>query len=182
MPWWSAGVYSARYAGEDASDEQNLDKLLRALEGLPAPRRSARYRCVIVYVGSATTRSRLIGEGSWEGRIIDDRRGTEGFGYDPSFVPHGDSRTVAEMPAAEKARASHRGQALRAFSRSSPPGVRVKTPPLALYAHFPWCVQKCPYCDFNSYTLRRTLPEERYIDTLLRDLDAQAEQVAGRRW
>ena len=56
----------------------------------------------------------------------------------------------------------------------------MKTPPLALYAHFPWCVQKCPYCDFNSYTLRETLPEERYIDTLLRDLDAQAEQVAGR--
>jgi oxygen-independent coproporphyrinogen-3 oxidase len=56
----------------------------------------------------------------------------------------------------------------------------VKTPPLALYAHFPWCVQKCPYCDFNSYTLRETLPEERYIDTLLRDLDAQAGQVSGR--
>ena len=56
----------------------------------------------------------------------------------------------------------------------------MKTPPLALYAHFPWCVQKCPYCDFNSYTLRETLPEERYIDTLLRDLDAQAGQVSGR--
>jgi oxygen-independent coproporphyrinogen-3 oxidase len=49
----------------------------------------------------------------------------------------------------------------------------MKTPPLALYAHFPWCVQKCPYCDFNSYTLRDELPEQRYIDTLLRDLDAQ---------
>jgi len=56
----------------------------------------------------------------------------------------------------------------------------VKTPPLALYAHFPWCVQKCPYCDFNSYTLKETLPEDRYIETLLRDLDAQAGQVAGR--
>jgi oxygen-independent coproporphyrinogen-3 oxidase len=49
----------------------------------------------------------------------------------------------------------------------------VTTPPLALYAHFPWCVQKCPYCDFNSYTLRDALPEDRYIDTLQRDLDAQ---------
>jgi putative oxygen-independent coproporphyrinogen III oxidase len=56
----------------------------------------------------------------------------------------------------------------------------VKTPPLALYAHFPWCVQKCPYCDFNSYTLKETLPEDRYIEVLLRDLDAQAGQVAGR--
>jgi putative oxygen-independent coproporphyrinogen III oxidase len=53
-------------------------------------------------------------------------------------------------------------------------------PPLALYAHFPWCVQKCPYCDFNSYTLREELPELRYIDMLKRDLDAQAAGVAGR--
>lgn len=57
----------------------------------------------------------------------------------------------------------------------------MKTPPLALYAHFPWCVQKCPYCDFNSYTLKETLPEQRYIDALLRDFDAQAATVAGRR-
>jgi len=53
-------------------------------------------------------------------------------------------------------------------------------PPLALYAHFPWCVQKCPYCDFNSYTLRDELPEQRYVDALLRDFDAQLPQVAGR--
>jgi putative oxygen-independent coproporphyrinogen III oxidase len=56
----------------------------------------------------------------------------------------------------------------------------VKNPPLALYAHFPWCVQKCPYCDFNSYTLKEQLPEERYIDTLRRDLDAQAAMVENR--
>lgn len=56
----------------------------------------------------------------------------------------------------------------------------MKTPPLSLYAHFPWCVQKCPYCDFNSYTLKDQLPEERYIDTLLRDFDAQAMAVPGR--
>jgi putative oxygen-independent coproporphyrinogen III oxidase len=53
-------------------------------------------------------------------------------------------------------------------------------PPLALYAHFPWCVQKCPYCDFNSYTLKETLPEQRYVDALLADLGAQAPAVAGR--
>src|SRR5690349_9195822 len=56
----------------------------------------------------------------------------------------------------------------------------MKTPPLALYAHFPWCVQKCPYCDFNSYTLKEPLPEQRYIDVLLRDLEAQVPAVAGR--
>ena len=56
----------------------------------------------------------------------------------------------------------------------------MKAPPLALYAHFPWCVQKCPYCDFNSHSLRDELPEQRYIDTLKRDFDAQAAAVAGR--
>ncbi|HEX6636225.1 MAG TPA: radical SAM family heme chaperone HemW [Steroidobacteraceae bacterium] len=57
----------------------------------------------------------------------------------------------------------------------------MKTPPLALYAHFPWCVQKCPYCDFNSYTLRDELPEHRYLDVLKQDFDAQAPGVQGRR-
>ena len=56
----------------------------------------------------------------------------------------------------------------------------MKTPPLALYAHFPWCVQKCPYCDFNSYTLRDELPETRYIDALIDDLDSQLRHVDGR--
>jgi oxygen-independent coproporphyrinogen-3 oxidase len=56
----------------------------------------------------------------------------------------------------------------------------VINPPLALYAHFPWCVQKCPYCDFNSYTLKEQLPEDRYIDTLRRDLDSQAAGVEAR--
>src|SRR5688572_33338991 len=56
----------------------------------------------------------------------------------------------------------------------------MKVPPLALYAHFPWCVQKCPYCDFNSHKVRDELPEQRYIDALLRDLDVQAPEVAGR--
>ncbi len=56
----------------------------------------------------------------------------------------------------------------------------MKTPPLALYAHFPWCVQKCPYCDFNSYTLRDELPEQRYVEALLRDLDAQIGDLQAR--
>jgi len=56
----------------------------------------------------------------------------------------------------------------------------MKAPPLALYAHFPWCVQKCPYCDFNSHALKDELPEQRYVETLLRDFDAQLPDVAGR--
>jgi XTP/dITP diphosphohydrolase len=109
------GVYSARYAGEEASDEANLSKLLGALAGQPDAKRTARYRCVIVFVNSADDPAPLIGEGTWEGRIIDARRGNNGFGYDPSFVPAGDSRTVAEMPQDQKNQQSHRGQAMRAF-------------------------------------------------------------------
>jgi XTP/dITP diphosphohydrolase len=109
------GVYSARYAGEDASDEDNLSKLLGALAGQPPAKRTARYRCVIVYVNSAEDPAPLVGEGAWEGRLIDTRRGNNGFGYDPAFVPAGDTRTVAEMPQDEKNLQSHRGQAMRAF-------------------------------------------------------------------
>ena len=109
------GVYSARYAGDGASDEANLEKLLSALEAVPLSLRTARYRCVVVFVESADDPHPLIGDGTWEGRIIAQRRGSGGFGYDPSFVPRGETRTVAEMPAAEKHAQSHRGQALRAF-------------------------------------------------------------------
>jgi XTP/dITP diphosphohydrolase len=109
------GVYSARYAGEDATDEDNLAKLSGALAGLPDAQRTARYRCVIVYVNTADDPHPLIGEGTWEGRVIEGRRGSNGFGYDPSFVAAGDSRTVAEMPQDEKNLQSHRGQAMRAF-------------------------------------------------------------------
>jgi XTP/dITP diphosphohydrolase len=109
------GVYSARYAGEDATDEANLAKLLGALAGVPDEQRTARYRCVIVCVDSPDDPRPLAGVGAWEGRIIAARRGSNGFGYDPSFVPAGDTRTVAEMPQDEKNLKSHRGQAMRAF-------------------------------------------------------------------
>src|SRR5262249_47687809 len=54
------------------------------------------------------------------------------------------------------------------------------TPPLSLYVHFPWCVRKCPYCDFNSYTLHGQLPEEAYLEALARDIEGQAAEVRGR--
>jgi XTP/dITP diphosphohydrolase len=109
------GVYSARYAGEDASDEANLDKLLAALAGLDPRERGARYRCVIVYVAHADDANPLIGDGNWDGSILDGRRGQGGFGYDPSFIPAGDTRTVAEIPQHEKNQKSHRAKALAAF-------------------------------------------------------------------
>jgi XTP/dITP diphosphohydrolase len=109
------GVHSARYAGEGASDAANLEKLLNALADVPDARRTARYRCVIVYVRDADDAHPLVGEGTWEGRLIDARRGDGGFGYDPSFVPAGETRTAAQMSADQKHAVSHRGQALRAF-------------------------------------------------------------------
>jgi XTP/dITP diphosphohydrolase len=107
------GVRSARYAGEDASDRQNLEKLLAALEEIADERRTARYRCVIALVRAGL--DPLITEGRWEGRILRQGRGRGGFGYDPVFLPAGSARTAAELDAAEKNAQSHRGRALAAL-------------------------------------------------------------------
>jgi len=107
------GIYSARYAGEHASDEDNLRKLLAALDGRRAAERSARYCCALVYLRWGHDPFPLISQASWEGRIGEVPRGSGGFGYDPIFELPERAMTVAEMPAAEKNRLSHRGQALR---------------------------------------------------------------------
>ena len=107
------GIYSARYAGEHASDEDNLRKLLAALDGRKAAERTARYCCALVYLRWGHDPFPLISQASWEGRIGEVPRGSRGFGYDPIFELPERAMTVAEMPAAEKNRLSHRGQALR---------------------------------------------------------------------
>jgi XTP/dITP diphosphohydrolase len=107
------GIYSARYAGEGASDEANLRKLLATLQEIPAAQRTARYQCALVFMRSAGDPSPLICQASWEGRIIDTPRGSGGFGYDPIFELTDRAVTVAELPSPEKNRLSHRGKALR---------------------------------------------------------------------
>ena len=107
------GIYSARYAGEHASDEDNLRKLLAALDGRKAAERTARYCCALVYLRWGHDPFPLISQASWEGRIGEVPRGSGGYGYDPIFELPERAMTVAEMPAAEKNRLSHRGQALR---------------------------------------------------------------------
>jgi XTP/dITP diphosphohydrolase len=107
------GVHSARFAGENATDEQNNALLLRELAGKTGPLRAARYRCVIVFLRSADDPAPLIARGSWEGRIASAQRGEGGFGYDPLFIPRGFTSTVAQMSQADKNAASHRGKALR---------------------------------------------------------------------
>ena len=110
------GIYSARYAGDGASDEANLQKLLRALQAVPEARRNARFRCVMVYMRHENDPSPLICEGSWEGRIALAKQGENGFGYDPVFYVPTHGCSAAQLSAEQKNAISHRGQALRAMA------------------------------------------------------------------
>jgi XTP/dITP diphosphohydrolase len=110
------GVLSARFAGPDATDEQNLALLISELEG--ADDRSVAYVCALAYVGADG--EELVVEGRCEGGLISEPRGSGGFGYDPAFVPADtpadDQRTMAELSPAEKHAISHRGRAARALA------------------------------------------------------------------
>lgn len=106
------GIYSARYAGEGASDEDNLWRLVRNVLATGKDRPTARYQCVIVYLRHALDPMPVIAEGTWEGYIISTPRGSHGFGYDPVFYVPTHDRTSAELEPDEKNRISHRGQAL----------------------------------------------------------------------
>ncbi len=106
------GIYSARFAGPDTADEDNNKKLLGLLADVPNGKRQARFRCVIAIVtpvGEVKTIS-----GTWEGHIIHEPRGENGFGYDPLFFSPEHGKTSAELEREQKNRASHRGKALRA--------------------------------------------------------------------
>ena len=105
------GVWSARYAGEQADDAANNEKLLAALQDKPAEQRGARFRCVMVFVRSADDPEPVVADCSWEGRIGEAPRGTGGFGYDPLFIDPASGRHSAQLTPAEKNARSHRGQA-----------------------------------------------------------------------
>jgi XTP/dITP diphosphohydrolase len=106
------GIYSSRFAGVDASDSDNNNKLLNSLTGLTQTERSARFQCVLVYMRHAEDPSPIICQGSWEGRILQSQSGEGGFGYDPLFfVPEKDC-AAAELSKAEKSAISHRGKAM----------------------------------------------------------------------
>jgi len=107
------GIYSARYAGAAASDRENLDKLLAALQEVPPARRGASFHCVLVYLRHADDPIPLVCHGSWRGVIAQTASGSGGFGYDPVFYLPELGRTAAQLSRDEKQRISHRGQALR---------------------------------------------------------------------
>ena len=108
------GVRSARYSGDDATDEANNAKLVAALAETREGERTCRYRCVAVFV--SPDGRELVASGSSEGRVVLDGRGDLGFGYDPHVVPEGETRTMGEIPLDEKLRFSHRGRAFRALA------------------------------------------------------------------
>lgn len=107
------GVLSARYAGEDADDTANNQKLLRELKGIPDDRRGARFYCVMVYLRSAEDATPVIAQGQWRGLIGHNPKGSNGFGYDPLFVVPDQKCTSAEMAPALKNKLSHRGKAAK---------------------------------------------------------------------
>ncbi len=109
------GVYSARYAGEHASFDDNVNKVLRELDGVDDTERSARFRTVIAV--ASPDGSQWVVDGAVEGVILSTPRGEHGFGYDPIFAPRGaGGRSLAELSSEEKNAISHRGNALRAFA------------------------------------------------------------------
>ena len=161
-------------------------KLVAELRGVPAPRRTARFRCVLVFLDAASNARPLIAEGVWEGLILAEPRGAGGFGYDPYFFLPALGVSAAELDPRDKNRMSHRGLAMRELRRQFGAAIRVTRataplPPLALYVHMPWCVRKCPYCDFNSHQLTTARADGGYIDSLLDDFAREEPWLAARR-
>ncbi len=107
------GIYSARFAGEHATDEQNLQHLLNQLQAVPEGQRTARFQCLVVYMRHAEDPTPIICQGTWEGRILLTPTGINGFGYDPVFYIDSESCSAAELAAERKNSLSHRGQALK---------------------------------------------------------------------
>ena len=112
------GVISARYAGIGASDQENLLKLLKDMENIPVEQRTARFVCVIVFMRHANDSLPIIAQGVWEGRILTEAVGENGFGYDPVFWVPTHQKASAELSPEIKNSLSHRGQALALLSDS----------------------------------------------------------------
>jgi len=109
------GIYSARFSGLGKGDQANNTKLLESLTGVAEPQRTARYRCVLVYMRHAKDPMPLICQGTLEGRILEAPQGEYGFGYDPLFLVTGTDQTAAQLSPEEKHRISHRGKAVKQF-------------------------------------------------------------------
>ncbi|VAX01672.1 Nucleoside 5-triphosphatase RdgB (dHAPTP, dITP, XTP-specific) [hydrothermal vent metagenome] len=107
------GIYSARYSGIGATDQQNLDKMLLALKDVPAAQRLARFQCLMVFMRHADDPTPFIAQGTWQGVITETASGDNGFGYDPIFYVPEHNCTSAQLSSEIKNSLSHRGQALK---------------------------------------------------------------------
>jgi XTP/dITP diphosphohydrolase len=107
------GVYSARYSGPDANDKKNNEKLLMELKDVPMEKRTARYHAVLAYMRHADDPTPILCHGTWEGIILTEPRGENGFGYDPLFFVPSHNCASAELDKSEKNRISHRGKAMQ---------------------------------------------------------------------
>ncbi|MEW8500504.1 MAG: RdgB/HAM1 family non-canonical purine NTP pyrophosphatase [Candidatus Thiodiazotropha taylori] len=112
------GIYSARFAGPGASDEENLQKLLSRMEEIPEAKRTARFQCLMVYMRHSEDPTPIICQGSWEGRILFQPQGDNGFGYDPIFYVPTHDCSSAQLAPETKNSLSHRGQALKALMQA----------------------------------------------------------------
>jgi XTP/dITP diphosphohydrolase len=112
------GIYSARYAGADASDNDNYIKLLSALNDVPLEERSARFQCVLVYMRHENDPMPQVFQGSWEGQILTKPSGVDGFGYDPVFLVPSEGCSSAELSKDKKNALSHRGKAIQELLRN----------------------------------------------------------------
>ncbi|HET8807969.1 MAG TPA: RdgB/HAM1 family non-canonical purine NTP pyrophosphatase [Methylophaga sp.] len=109
------GIYSSRFAGDNANDADNIAKVLDALRDVPATERSARFQCILVYMRHAKDPTPLICQGSWQGQILSEPLGEGGFGYDPIFRVAETDCSAAELSIEQKHAVSHRGKAMRQF-------------------------------------------------------------------
>ena len=107
------GIYSARYSGEGATSAKNIDKLLASMEGFSGDTRQAFYHCTLIYLRDATDPTPLICQANWQGKILLERQGDQGFGYDPIFLVNSENKSAAQLPLALKNKLSHRGKALQ---------------------------------------------------------------------
>jgi len=105
------GIYSARYAGEQKDDQANIDKVLKELAGIPSPKRRARFYCALALAVPGHKTQTV--SGTCEGQILEERRGTNGFGYDPIFLVTERGLSMAELPSKEKNKLSHRANAIK---------------------------------------------------------------------
>ncbi|MGX9419264.1 XTP/dITP diphosphatase [Vibrio sp. RC27] len=106
------GIYSARYSGENATDQTNIDKLLAEMKSAPETQRTARFHCVLVLMRHENDPTPLICHGQWEGKILETQSGSNGFGYDPIFFVPEENCASAELEPTRKKQLSHRGKAL----------------------------------------------------------------------